>query len=78
MVNTVELFSPCEKFFAFHFHPICLHQVPACCPASQSHSILICGETKAPEESKKKRKTVAKKREALDLYSFPFVTAWFG
>lgn len=43
-------------FFAFNFHAIRFHEVPACCPASRSHSILICGETKRQKKEKRKGK----------------------
>ena len=59
MVNIVEFFHYVRNFtlfFAFHFHSICFHQVPACRPASQSHSILICGETKGQKGAKRKGK----------------------
>lgn len=59
MVNIVELFHHVRNFppfSAFHIHSIYFHQVPACCPANQSHSILICGEAKGQKKAKGIRK----------------------
>lgn len=69
-VNTVELFQHIRNFTpfsAFHIHSVYFHQIPACCSANQSHSILICDEAKGQKKAKRVGKKVAKKREALDL-----------
>lgn len=70
MFNTVELFQHVRNFTlfsAFQIHSIYFHQVAACCPANQSHSILACDEAMGQKKAKRIGKKVAKKWEALDL-----------